>query len=59
MSEGLAVNMCASGCFNYSLALDDEAFCYGLNMLGPGSGTIWKCGLGGIGVSQWMWALRP
>ena len=35
-------------------------------MLGPGTGTIWKCGLGGVGVvlfgvgvSLWAWALRP
>jgi hypothetical protein len=26
-------------------------------MLGPGSGTIWRCGLVGVGVSLWAWAL--
>jgi hypothetical protein len=24
--------------------------CHGLHMLGPGSGTIWRCGLVGVGV---------
>jgi hypothetical protein len=24
--------------------------CHGLTMLSPGSGTIWRCGLVGIGV---------
>jgi hypothetical protein len=33
--------------------------CDGLNMLGPGSGTIKKCGLVGVGVSLWVWALKP
>ena len=32
--------------------------CHGLNMLGPGSSTIWRCGLVGVGVSLWVWALR-
>jgi hypothetical protein len=27
--------------------------CYGLYILGPGSGTIWRCSLVGIGVS-WL-----
>ena len=30
--------------------------CDGLYILGPGSGTIWRCGLVGIGVSLWVWA---
>ena len=34
------------------------ATCYSLNMLGPGSGTIRRCGLVGVGVSLWVWALR-
>ena len=25
--------------------------CGGLNMLGPGSGTMWRCGLVGVGVA--------
>jgi hypothetical protein len=33
--------------------------CGVLNMLGPGSGTICKCGLVEVGVSLWVWALRP
>ena len=34
--------------------------CGGLNMLGPGSGTIWRCGLVGGSVSLWWgWALKP
>jgi hypothetical protein len=27
--------------------------CHGLYILGPGSGTIWRCGLVGIGVT-WL-----
>jgi len=27
-----------------------------LHMLGPGSGTIRRCGLVGVGVSLWVWA---
>jgi hypothetical protein len=30
--------------------------CHSLNMLGPGSGTICRCGLVGVGVSLWVWA---
>jgi hypothetical protein len=33
--------------------------CNGLNMLGLGSGTIRRCDLVGVGVSLWVWALRP
>jgi hypothetical protein len=33
--------------------------CDGSNMLGPGSGTIRRCVLVGVGVSLWAWALRP
>ena len=32
--------------------------CDGLCMLGPGSSTI-RCGLVGVGVPLWAWALRP
>jgi len=32
--------------------------CHGLNMLGPRTGTIWRCGFVGVGVSLWAWALR-
>jgi hypothetical protein len=32
--------------------------CDGLYMLSPGSGTIWRCGLVGAGVSLWAWLLR-
>jgi hypothetical protein len=32
------------------------AVCDSLYILGPGSGTIWRCGLVGIGVSLWAWA---
>ena len=31
----------------------DEGWCDGLYILGPGSGTIWRCGLVGIGVT-WL-----
>ena len=33
--------------------------CDGLYMLSPGSGTIRRCGLVGVGVSMWVWALIP
>ena len=33
--------------------------CDGLYMIGPGSGTIWRCGLVGVDVSLLAWALRP
>jgi hypothetical protein len=33
--------------------------CDGLYMLGPVSGTIRRCGLVGVGVSLWVWALIP
>ena len=32
--------------------------CDGLYMLGPGNVTIRRCGLVGVGVSLWSWALR-
>jgi hypothetical protein len=31
----------------------------GLYMLGPGSGTVERCGLVGVGVALWVWALIP
>jgi hypothetical protein len=33
--------------------------CGGLYMLGPGSGTIMRGGLVGVGMSLLVWALRP
>jgi hypothetical protein len=33
--------------------------CDGVYVLGPGSGTIRRCGPIGVGVSLWVWALRP
>ena len=30
--------------------------CDGLYILAPGSGTIWRCDLVGVGVSLWEWA---
>jgi hypothetical protein len=33
-----------------------EAYCDGLYILEPGSGTIWKCDLVGVGVLLWVWA---
>ena len=32
--------------------------CDGLYMFSPGSGTVRGCGLDGVGVSPWVWALR-
>jgi hypothetical protein len=36
--------------------IQPESLCDGMYMLGPGSGTIRRCGLVGIGVSLWVWA---
>jgi hypothetical protein len=33
--------------------------CDGLYVLGPGVGMIRRCGPVGVGVSLWVWALRP
>ena len=38
---------------------DQGVECDGLYMLGPGSGTIRRCGPVGVGVSLWVWAIRP
>ena len=38
---------------------DPKRHCGGLIMLGPESDTIRRCGLVGVGVSLWGWALRP
>jgi hypothetical protein len=32
--------------------------CDGLYLLGLGSGTVTRCGLVGVGVSLWVWAIR-
>jgi hypothetical protein len=39
--------------------MDTIPGCDGLNMLDPGSGTIRRCGLAGVSVSLWSWALIP
>ena len=44
---------------NIKRSHDFERQCDGLYMLGPGTGTIWRCGLVGVGVSLCVWALRP
>ena len=36
-----------------------KAYCEGLYMLDPESGTVGRGGLVGLGVSLWVWALRP
>jgi hypothetical protein len=33
--------------------------CDGLYILGPGSGTIWRCGLVGIDVTWLEWVYHP
>jgi hypothetical protein len=33
--------------------------CDGLYMLSLGSGTIRRCGPVGVGVSLWVWDIRP
>ena len=38
---------------------DKNSWCGDLNVLGPGSGTIKKCGLVGGSVPLWKWALGP
>jgi hypothetical protein len=38
---------------------EQEVECGGLNMIGPESDTIRRCGLVGGSVSLWGWALRP
>jgi hypothetical protein len=38
---------------------DQFSMCDGLYMLGPESGTIRRCGSVRVGVSLWMWAVRP
>jgi hypothetical protein len=36
-----------------------NSFCDGLYMLDPGSGTISRYDPVGVGVSLWVWALKP
>ena len=53
---------CRSYCSGYvelTSSVHTRAHCNGLYMLSPGSGTIWRCGPVGVGVSLWVWALRP
>jgi hypothetical protein len=55
-SSGIVVtNGCETPCGCWELNQD---LC-GVNVLGPGSGTIRMCGLVGGSVSLWGWALRP
>jgi hypothetical protein len=42
-----------------TFAAPAEAWCDGVYMLGSGSGTIRRCSPVGVGVSLWVWALRP
>jgi hypothetical protein len=44
------------GTFKHTYMKSPEPKCGGLNMLGPGSSTIRRCGLVGVGVSLWTWA---
>jgi hypothetical protein len=41
------------------LGLDIVRVYDGLYMLGPGSGTIMRCDLVGVGMSSWTWTLIP
>jgi hypothetical protein len=45
--------------FNANFIFIIQGHCDGLYMLGPGSGTIRKCGPVEEGVSLWVEALRP
>jgi hypothetical protein len=54
------------GTLRYIVRKRINRHCDGLNKLGPGRGTIRKCGLIGVGVallgvgvSLWAWALMP
>jgi hypothetical protein len=38
----------------YSICSHIYSMCDGLHILGPGSGTIWRCDLVGVGVSLWV-----
>ena len=58
------VYACESGLVHTSVCMsvwrtEVKVVCGVLNMFGPGSGTIWRCDLVGVGVSLWGWALRP
>jgi len=62
----ICVCMCVCICVCLSMCMcvvvegpSTKAACGGLNMLGPGSGTLRRCGLVGRNVSLWGWALRP
>ena len=44
--------------FEYAWPRDTHTHCGGLNMLGPGNGTVRRCGLVGGSVSLWGWALE-
>jgi hypothetical protein len=56
-----AVHVCADVyvCEKPRTTWNIVSLCDGFYMLYPGSGTIRRCGLVGVGVSQWVWALRP
>lgn len=45
-------------CFQTTLCICVHT-CGDLNMIGPGRGTMMKCGLVGGSVPLWWWALRP
>jgi hypothetical protein len=51
------VHVCLHVCI-LMLEVDIE-HCHGLYMFGPGSGTVKRSDLVGVGVSLWVWALRP
>jgi hypothetical protein len=42
-----------------SFTIKRVGICGGLNILGPGSGIIRRCGLVGGSMSLWGWAWRP
>jgi hypothetical protein len=46
------------GCY-FSISLRWRGDSGGLNMIGPGSGTMRRCGLVGGSMSLWGWSLRP
>jgi len=51
------VPMCA--CVDDFISFETMSHCDGSYRLGPGGGTVGKCGLVGVGVTLWVWALIP
>jgi hypothetical protein len=58
MNEALVKRTGRKATVNYThtyIHTDRQIYSDGLYMLGPGSSTIRRCGLVGVGVSLWVW----